>query len=96
MFTGQEVTELAARKQLVLAQSQAHRLLIQLEAQQLRATLSGWQQPAGAIGQAGRRYGWVLAAASGLLLSGRGASWLRWGLRGVAAWKLVKKLLKWD
>jgi hypothetical protein len=87
------VNDLAERKQLLLAQSDAHRLLIRLECQNLQSSLR-WLPPVERVAQATHSYGWVLGAAAGLMLAWRGRSLLKWPLRGLALWRLVRPFLK--
>ncbi len=83
---------LAERKQLLLAQSEAHRLLIRLECQNLKSSVS-WLKPVGGVVKAVRPYRWVMGAAAGLLLARRGRSLLQWALRGWEAWRFVRRFV---
>ncbi len=90
MLPRQTVTGPAERKQLLLAQSEALRLLVQLECQNLRSSF-GWLKPVGKAAQVARAHPWVLSAAAGLLVVRRGRSLLRWLARGVEAWRLIRR-----
>jgi hypothetical protein len=81
------VKRLAERKQLLIAQSEAHRLLIQLECRNLL-------KPAGRVAEVMRSYGWVLGAVAGLMLVQRGRSVGRWLFRGVEVWRLIRRFFK--
>ena len=84
---------LTERKQLLRVQSDAHRLLIQLEYQNLKSSLR-WLTPVGGAVKAVRPYRWLLGVAAGLLLARRGRSVLQWVLRGWEAWRFVRRFVK--
>jgi hypothetical protein len=92
MLAEEKVNDLAERKQLLLAQSQVHRLIIQLECQNLHTSLHRLNPLALGEGvEGGGRYRWLLGAAAGLLLAKRGRAVAQWVLRGLDAWRLVSR-----
>ncbi len=93
MVPRQTVKTLAERKQLLVAQCQAHRVLLQLEREHLRASLH-WVAPVGKIVRAARSHGWVVGAVAGLLVARRGRSLLQWLIRGVQVWRQLRPFIK--
>ncbi len=93
MVPRQTVKELADRKKLLVAQCEAHRALLQLERERLRASLR-WVAPVGKVVRAVRSHGWVVSAVAGLLVAKRGRSLLQWLIRGVQVWRQLRPFIK--
>ena len=92
MVPRQTVISLAEQKQLLVAQCQAHRELLQREREQLRASLH-WVAPVGKIVHAACSHGWVVSAVAGLLVAKRGRSLFHWLIRGVQVWRQLRRFV---
>ena len=93
MLAGKALKELAAQKELLLVQSEIHRSIIALELQNLRASCN-WLEPLGKAAHTVRAWGWIPAAAGGLLVAWRGRTILQWASRGLGLWQLASRFLK--
>jgi len=93
MLAEKALKELAMQKELLVAQSEVHRSIVAAEVQNLRVSLH-WLEPLGKTAQTLGSWGWVPAAAGGLLLAWRGRSVLRWASRGLDLWGIVSRFLK--
>jgi len=88
-----QLTALAAQKQLLLAEAELHRQIISLECGALRTSL-GWVDTTWRTARAMRPVGNMLALATGLFLAWRGRFFSKWGLRGLALWRLGRRFVK--
>jgi hypothetical protein len=95
MFTAQRLSELEQRKQLLLAQSAIQRGLIQLHAHNAAGSLN-WVQPVQRMMHTAGPWAWIAAPVAGFFVARNWRSALRWGLRGLSLWRLVRPLLKPD
>jgi len=92
MFGQARLNELRARRELLITQADLHRQLMRLEAQNAAAALS-WLQPILRMWKSVKPVAWMAAPLGGLFLARRGGSLFRWGLRGLDAWRWIRRLL---
>ncbi len=93
MDAQKKLTSLAAQKQLLLAEAEVHRQVIGLEYEVLRSSLS-WVDTTWRATKVMRPVGSLLALGVGLLLTRRGRPFSKWGVRGLALWRLGRQFFK--
>lgn len=89
MFTTEKLKALEERRQLLLAQSEIHRCLILVDLRTAGRSLK-WLEPAQRVAQRMRPMIWLVVPAGGFLAASLWRPALRWGVRGLAAWRLIK------
>jgi hypothetical protein len=85
MFGQERLTALHARKELLLAQAEAHRALLVHEAQVAARSLH-WLEPIHRGWQRVKSFAWLVAPVAGFCVVRRGRSIVRLGMRLLRAW----------
>jgi len=80
MFGQTRLSELRARKELLVVEADAHRQLLALDAQAAAHSLR-WLEPVHRGWQQVKPFAWLVAPVAGFYVARRGRSVWRWGLR---------------
>ncbi len=89
MVAGKKLEELARYKELLRAQSDVHRCLIETEVQVATESLQ-WLAPVAKAARTVQPFAGLLAPVAGLLLARKGGKLLRWAASGLSVLRLVK------